>query len=505
MMIIHGGRVLRPATFDAEPLDVIVDGDTIADLVAPASVRGEGAQRVDASGKLLIPGLVNGHTHAQVTLARGVFDRYTLELYLNAMAWTGGRRTLEDKYVAAAVGAAELVRKGCTAAYDMFAEFPLPTAEGIDAVARAYRDVGMRVTIAPMIADRSFYQAIPGLLDMLPDDLRDAVLKIEYAPHSQTVAACRTIVQSWTWDRDCVRPALGPTIPHHCSDEFLVACRDLAAELDVGIQMHVAESKLQAIVGQRRYGKSLVAHLDALGLLGPHFCASHAIWIDADDRSRLARAGASIAHNPGSNFKLGSGMADLRRLLDSGLNVALGTDGCASSDNLNPYEAMRLASFVSRVGDHPVERWVSSREALHAATEGGARALGFERIGRIAPGYKADIVFIDLAALHYVPCNDVANQLVFCEDGTGVESVMIGGRLVLDHGRFTTIDPLKLRKQAEEAVARLSAQTREGRALSERLAPLVGRYCSGLAAEPHHVHQLWNSTGKPLAANEIKW
>jgi guanine deaminase len=487
MIIIHGGRVLRPGTFDDEPLDMIVDGDTIADLVAPASVRSEAAQRIDASGKLLIPGLVNGHTHAQVALARGVFDRYTLELYLNAMAWTTGRRTLEDKYVSAAIGAAELVRKGCTAAYDMFAEFPLPTMDGIGAVARAYSDLGMRVVIAPMLADRSFYQAIPGLLDVLPDDLRNAVLKIEYAPHSQTVAVCRTIMQSWAWDRDHVRPALGPTIPHHCSDAFLVECRDLAAELDIGIQMHVAESKLQAIVGQRRYGKSLVAHLDALGVLGPRFCAAHGIWVDGEDRSRLSSAGASIAHNPGSNFKLGSGMADLRRMLDSGINVALGTDGCASSDNLNPFEAMRLASFVSRVRDHPVERWVTSREALHAATEGGARALGFERIGRIAAGYKADIVFIDLTALHYAPCNDVANQLVFCEDGTGVESVMIGGRMVLDHGRFTTIDPLKLRAQAEEAVARLSSQTREGRALSERLAPFVGQHCSGLAAAPHPV------------------
>ena len=491
MLIIHGGLVLLPGTFHCEPLDVIVEGDMIADLVAPRSVHGEAAQRIDASDKLLMPGLVNGHTHAQVTLARGAFDRYTLELYLNAMAWTTGRRTLEDKYVSAAIGAAELVRKGCTAAYDMFGEFPLPTADGVDAVARAYSDVGMRVTIAPMFADRSFYQAIPGLLDVLPDDLREAVLKIEFAPHPQTVAACRSIIENWTWDTDRVRPALGPTIPHHCSDSFLVECRDLATELGVGIQMHVAESKLQAIVGQHRYGKSLVAHLDSLGLLGPRFCASHAIWIDTDDRKRLADAGASIAHNPGSNLKLGSGMADLRRMLDSGINVALGTDGCASSDNLNPFEAMRLASFVSRVGDHSVERWVSSREAFHAATEGGARALGFDRIGRLAAGYKADIVFIDLAATHYVPCTEIANQVVFCEDGTGVDSVMIGGRMVLDHGRFTTIDPAKLRSQAQEAVARLSGQTREGRALSERLAPFVGRYCSGLAAAPHHVHQVW--------------
>jgi guanine deaminase len=492
MIIIHGGRVLRPGTFDCAPLDVIVERDTIMDLVAPGSVGSEAAQRIDAADKLLIPGLVNGHTHAQVTLGKGMFDRYTLELYLNAMAFGSGRRTLEDKYVSAALGATEMVRKGCTAAYDMFAEFPLPTVEGVDAVARAYSDVGMRAVIAPMLADRSFYRAIPGLTDVLPDELREAVLKIEYAPHAQTVAACRTILEGWRWDRAYLRPALGPTIPHHCSDEFLVECRDLASELDVGIQMHVAESKLQAVVAQRRYGRSLVAHLDELGLLGPRFCAAHGIWIDADDRSHLADAGASIAHNPGSNFKLGSGMADLRRMLDSGINVALGTDGCASSDNLNLFEAMRLASFVSRVGDHPVQRWIESREALHAVTEGGARALSFEGIGRIASGYKADIVFIDLAASHFVPFNNAANQLVFGEDGTGVESVMIGGRMVLDHGRFTTIDPAKLRLQAEAAVARLAAETREGRALSERLAPLIGQYCSGLAAAPHPVHRFWN-------------
>jgi guanine deaminase len=178
-------------------------------------------------------------------------------------------------------------------------------------------------------------------------------------------------------------------------------------------------------------------------------------------------------------------------MLDVGINVAVGTDGCASSDNLNLFEAMRLASFISRAGDHAVENWVTSREALHAATEGGARTLGFDRIGAIAPGYKADIVFIDLAALHYLPDNDLANQLAFAEDGTGIESVMIGGRMVLDHGRITTVDTAKLRWQAEAAVARLAEETREGRAMGELLAPIVGAFCSGLAAAPYHVHRRW--------------
>ncbi len=484
MILIHGGRVLRPGTFAIEALDIVVDGDTIADLVPPGTVRGEGAQRIDAGDRLVIPGLVNGHNHAQASLAKGLFDRYTLELYLNAVPWANGRRTLEDKYLSAVIGAAEMVRKGCTACFDMFAEFPLPTVEGVGAVARAYADVGMRASVSMMAADRSFYEAIPGLLDFLPTELREIALKVKYAPQQETVAACRRILDGWTLDRDRVRPALGPTIPHHCTDEFLAGCRDLAREHAVGTQMHVAESKPQAMVAPMRYGKTLVGHLDSLGMLAPGFCVAHGVWLDDDDRARLADRGASIAHNPGSNLKLGAGIADMRRMLDAKINVAIGTDGVASSDNLNVFEAMRLASYLSRVRDHPVERWVTSREALYAATEGGARALGFDRIGRIEKGYKADIVLLDLGALQYVPQNDLVNQIVFAEDGTGVDSVMIGGRMVLDRGRMTTINLPRIRAQAEEAVARLAAANAEQRALSEKLAPFVGEYCGGLAARP---------------------
>jgi 5-methylthioadenosine/S-adenosylhomocysteine deaminase len=167
-------------------------------------------------------------------------------------------------------------------------------------------------------------------------------------------------------------------------------------------------------------------------------------------------------------------------MLDRGLNVAIGTDGSASSDNLNAFEAMRLASYVSRVKGHPPERWVSAREALRAATEGGAKALGFDKLGRIEKGWKADLVLLDLSALHYIPLNDLASQIVFGEDGTGVESVMIAGRWVMRERKLLTVDVEALRRKAEEAVVRLSAANAEAKALGEKLHPHVGHYCAGL-------------------------
>lgn len=489
MMLIRGGRVLQPGCERFAPADLLVDGELIADVVAPGSVAAEGKDVVEAAGMLVMPGLVNGHNHAQTNLGKGLADRWTLELLLNHAPWTGGRRTLEEKYLSAAIGACEMLRKGCTASYDMFAEFPLPTVDGVNAVAQAYADVGVRAAIAPMMADRSFYEAIPGLADALPDGLREQALAIRAAPCAKSLAACGEIFAQWRFDRRWVRPALGPTIPHHCSDAFLCGCRDLGREHGVGFQMHVAESKVQAVVAQRRYGMSLVAHLDGLGLLQPGFCVAHGVWLDDDDRARLADRGASVSHNPGSNMKLGSGLADARAMLDRGITLALGTDGAGSSDNLNMFEAMRLATMVSRVRGRDTGQWLSAPEALRAATEGGAKALGFEGlIGRLEKGYQADVVLLDTAAPHYVPLNDAVNQVVHCEDGTGVHTVIVGGRVRLRAGRFTAFDFDALRGQAESAVARLAEVNAEARALAEKLEPYVNQYCSGLAATPLGVH-----------------
>jgi len=466
--ILRGGLVLDVGAGTAEPADILIEGDMIRELGPPGCPAPEGAAEISAARRLLHPGLVNAHTHGHGNLAKGMGDCWTLELLLAAAPWITGNRSTEDKYLSTQLGAVEMVLKGCTACYDLSFEWPLPTAEGLAQAAQAYADVGMRAVVAPMVADRSFYEAIPGLLDALPPPLQERVTELRLPPAEVTLPAIRAALRGWSSDRERVRPAVAPTIPHHCSDAFISGCAELAREFDVGLHSHVAESKVQAVTGVRVYGHTQTAHLDTLGVLGPHFTVAHGVWLDEDDLARLGDKGASVAHNPGSNMRLGSGLAD----------------------NQNMYEAMRLASFVSKVQGPDWWRWLSTREAALAATEGGARALGFAgKIGRIAPGYKADIVMLDLDHPNWLPFNDPVNQLVHCEDGTAVASVMIGGRLVVDNRRVITVDLARLRDRVAAARERLAIANAESRRLYEALEPVVGSHCPGLARTPYHIHR----------------
>ncbi|HEU5195533.1 MAG TPA: amidohydrolase family protein, partial [Methylomirabilota bacterium] len=484
--IVRGGRVLDIRAHRAEPADILITGDTITEIGAPGLAAPAGAAVVDAAGALLHPGLINAHTHAHGNLAKGMGDLWTLELLLTAGPWISGGRTQAERQLSAKIGAVEMVVKGVTAAYDLPLEFPAPTLEGLEAVARGYAEVGLRAVVAPMVADRSFFEAIPGLLDALPPDLQKAVEALRPAPWQTSIENLRTALKGWTLDREQVRLGVAPTIPHHCSDAFIRACADLAKEHGVGLHSHVAESKVQAIVGLQHYGKTLTAHLDALGALGPHFTVAHGVWLDEDDMKRLGDHGASVAHNPGSNMRLGNGFPDMHSMLRNRVNVGIGTDGANCSDNQNVFEAMRLASLVSKGRTPDVERWVTTTDAALAATEGSARALGFDgRLGRLAPGYKADIVFLDLGHPNWIPMNDPTNQLVHTEDGSAVRDVMIGGRMVVKDRRLTTVDLAALQREAEAARGRLTQVNAPTKALYERLAPVVGRYCPGLAHMPY--------------------
>src|SRR5437667_11368231 len=290
--VIRGGRLLDIRAHRAHLTDILVAGDSIAEMGAPGLAAPAGATVVDARGTLLHPGLINAHTHAHGNLAKGLGDRWTLELLLTAGSWISSGRTLEDKHLSAKLGAAEMVLKGCTASYDLPLEFPAPTPEGLEAVGSAYAAVGLRAVVAPMVADRSFYEAIPGLMDVLPPPLQHDVEKLRPAPWKTSVDSMRKALSEWKLDRDQIRLAVAPTIPHHCSDEFIRACVALTAEHGVGLHTHVAESKVQAIVGLQRYGKTLTAHLDDLGVVGERFTVDTGVWLDEAELARLRDRGA---------------------------------------------------------------------------------------------------------------------------------------------------------------------------------------------------------------------
>jgi cytosine/adenosine deaminase-related metal-dependent hydrolase len=223
-------------------------------------------------------------------------------------------------------------------------------------------------------------------------------------------------------------------------------------------------------------------------VLNSRFSAAHAIWIDAEEMDLIAQRGGAIAHNPGSNMRLGNGIADIRPAIARGIPVGVGTDGSASADNQNMFEATRLAAFVSRVFDRPPEDWIGAVEALRLATEGSASVLGmWDLIGRIAPGYKADLTFLDLDHVNFVPLNDAAQQLVNGEDGTAVRDVMIGGRFVLRNNELTGIDWPGIVARARAAAERLKHTNMDLRAATESLAPVLSHFCVGLGRCVHDL------------------
>ena len=479
---IRGGLVASSADGSVRAADILVIDGRIADILPPGQPIPDDAETVDATERLIIPGLVNAHTHSHLAIAKGMSRSWTLELHLHNGPWTGGGQQFEDRHLLAQASAAEMLLKGCTACYDLVLELPAPTPEGMYATAAGYADAGMRAVVAPMLADRTFWQALPGLYEALPPELHATVDQIRLAPNDIALAACETMLTDWPLDRDRVRPALAPTIPLHCTDDFWTGCRDLAHAHGVGLHAHLAESKIQALAGASEYRASLTAHLDGLGILGPDFTAAHGIWLDQADIEILARRGASVAHNPSSNFRLGSGVANVPAMRAAGINVGIGSDACSCSDHQNLFETMRLACFLSRTGSFDPDEWLTPAEVFAMATRGSARALGMQDlIGDIAPGLAADLVFLDITSVNFTPMNDPLYQLVFAEEGRSVDRVIVGGRTVVEDGRLTSIDYPRLRDRLNDRAGEIFAQNAPRKAELAALEPFVKQYCVGLA------------------------
>jgi guanine deaminase len=270
----------------------------------------------------------------------------------------------------------------------------------------------------------------------------------------------------------------------------LRGCRRISEKYELPMQTHVGEGRYQAGVGEIRYGNTLLGYMDSIGLVGPWFSVAHGVWLTDEDLAILAKRGAGLSHNAGSNMRLASGIAPARKAIDAGVVVGIGTDGSGSSDNQNMFEAMRLAAFASRLFDVGAEDWIGAAEAIRLGTQGSAKVMGLADSGTIEPGKAADLVFLDLAHTNWAPFNDVANQMVYGEDGMAVRDVMIDGVWRLRDGKVLGVDEAKLWREANATAARLREANAPMRAWCEQVAPHVACHCAGLAKRFTRVQRL---------------
>jgi cytosine/adenosine deaminase-related metal-dependent hydrolase len=253
--------------------------------------------------------------------------------------------------------------------------------------------------------------------------------------------------------------------------------------------MHIAESRLQAVVARKIYNRSAVRYLADLGMLRPRFTAAHCVWVDEHDLDLFAEYGCSIAHIPASNFRLGSGAAYVRPMLERGINVGLATDGANSSDSLSMPQAMRLASFGARIFTGSRDDWLQAPEVVRLATQGGAKILGLKSCGRIERGACADLALFDLGHVDFIPDTDPINQLVTCADSASVTDVMVGGAFKVLNRKVVSVDTTGLRSRIHDCVARLAATTSQARALAGRLEPHVVAFAQSMSREPLSIER----------------
>jgi 5-methylthioadenosine/S-adenosylhomocysteine deaminase len=485
-VLIRGGQVLAGEPARLQAADVLVETDRIA-AVGPGLAAPAGARIIEAAGRLVVPGMGNAHTHAHGSLARSRVGSWTLEDLLIHAPANSGFRSPEDEYLSAAIGAIEMLKTGCTAAYDLYIAVPAITDETFEAVVRAYTDVGVRVVLAPAVADVVFHETMPGLMELLPADLRRTVQDIRPSPTKGLLDLTERAIRRWHGSAGGrVRVAVAPTIPNQATDELLDGGAALCREYGVGFHTHLAESKVQVVESRRRFGRSIVARLRDHHVLGPGFVGAHSVWLDDDDVRMLADAGAAVAHNPGSNLRLGVGIAPVREMLERGVAVGLGTDGSTCSDNQNLFEALRIAASLSTLRfPHETARWLDADTVWRLATAGSARVLGqAAELGAVAPGRKADLALLRADSVFLRPLADLVTALVYAETGASVDTVLVDGRVVLEGGRVTTVDEARIYAAAQAAAERQRERAGAAWALAERLAPHVAAACRGAVATP---------------------
>ena len=458
--VLRGACALRSSGFDFErrPLDVLVEDDRISAIEPASSIHDAGAV-IDLSRHLLVPGFINGHMHSHEHFHRGRTENLPLELWQHYVRTpVTVVLTPRQVYLRTAIGALESLRTGATCVVDDFSVGGAINRVLVDAVLQAYEDVGIRALVGFAMMDRPLVDTFP-FADTLPADLRERMRALPRPAASDYLGLVHELAATRHPRAKRVGVLVAPSAPQRCSQEFLVACAGLADELDLPLITHVQETRLQVVTGLEFYGSPLVEYLARIKFLGPRTSLIHAVWLNPREVRALADTGATAQHNPWSNQTLGSGVQPVRALLDAGVNVSLGSDGASSTVSLNMLQVVGSAAALSKVRGDDYSTWLSAREALAAATCGGARALGFgTSLGVIERGAIADLVAYRLDTLPFTPLNDPVRQLVYAERGAGLDFAMVAGEVMLRDGRFTRVDEGRLLAEIETEVANLAAQ-----------------------------------------------
>lgn len=390
---------------------------------------------IDASGKTIIPGLIQSHIHLCQTLFRGQGDDLELLDWLTKKIWPlEAAHDEESIYYSAMLGLGELIRSGTTSIIDM------ETVRHTEFAFRAIAESGIRAIAGKVMMDQGEHVP-PILLENTTQSIQESV----------------DLLEKWhNYDNGRIRYAFSPRFVISCTESMLTQVRDLSERYQVMVHTHASENQKEIEIVEAERGMRNIVYLDHIGLASPRLLLAHCIWLDDEEKRIIREKGVKVSHCPGSNLKLASGIANTPEMLDNGVYLSLGADGAPCNNNLDMFNEMRLTALIQKPTHGPTI--MDAKKVLRLATMGGAEAMGMENeIGSLEVGKKADLVILDLNDFHTYPSSDVdpISRIVYSATRADVETTIINGKIVMENGKLKTIDKPIVLKEANQSIKRL--------------------------------------------------
>ena len=432
-ILIKNVIILNPGENDClkTTSSVLIKDDIIAEI--GDNITEEADKVIDGEGKILMPGLINTHTHLSMTLFRGLADDLSLDTWLNDYIWpVEAHLNGYYCYIGALLGAVELIKSGTTTFSDMYFY--------MEDVARAVDEAGLRAVLSY------------GMIDFADEEKRRA----EIAANVDLFKNCNNAAEGR------IKVFFGPHAPYTASKELLDEVRDLASKFNTGIHIHVAETQKEVEDILEQTGKRPFEYLDDIGFLGPNVVAAHAVWLSEEEIDIIIDREVKISHNPCSNMKLASGISPVANMLSHDICVSIGTDGASSNNNLDLIEEMKTASLLQKVATLD-PKVLTSEETVAMATINGARTLGLENeIGSIEVGKKADLILIDTDEANMTPDSScISSNVVYAAKGSNVDTTICNGKILMENRKLTTLDEEEIYKKARAAIVELKTLKEE--------------------------------------------